>query len=127
MVAKLQAELEALANHQDVAAVLAEASKKRDDDTEASRLERVANAVEAIARSIGARANTGARLVEALKVLIPLERQAWKIDDGDGGGGGDEGAMKRLSDAERASRLASILERARQRASATGKDGDGAG
>lgn len=84
LVARLQRDLDAIAEHQDVAAVLSEAARKRDDDTESSRLARVADAVEAISRSIGARANTGARLVDALKVLIPLERQAWKIDAGAG-------------------------------------------
>ena len=82
VVAQLQAELEVIAGHQDVAKVLAEAAKMRDDDTESSRLARVAATIEAVMKSLNARANTSARLIETLKGLIPLERQAWKIDTG---------------------------------------------
>lgn len=130
VVARLQADLEAIAGHQDVATVLAEASAVRPDDTKDSRLERVAAAVESLTKSVNARANTTSRLVETLKSLIPLERQAYKIDDGDGSGGGGVGDLSRpLTDAERASRLASILERVRQRAQAgdAGAGGDAPG
>lgn len=130
VLARLQADLEMIAGHQDVAQVLAEAARTRPDDTEHTRLERVATAVEALTKSLTARANVSARLVETLKGLIPLERQAYKIDDGDGGGGGGVGDLSRpLTDAERASRLASILERARQRAQAgdAGAGGDAPG
>jgi hypothetical protein len=96
VVSKLQADLEVIAEHQDVAAVLAEAAKARGDDTETSRMARVANVVESLTRSIGARANTSARLIEALKGLIPLERQAWKIDDGGTGDGTYEERLRRL-------------------------------
>ena len=120
VVARLQADLEVIAGHQDVAAVLAQAAKKRDDDTEISRLARVAAAVESVSKSVAGMANTSARLIEALKSLIPLERQAWKIDDS---AEDPSTTGRQLSDAERASRLASIFERARQRA-AKSADGD---
>jgi len=120
VLAKLQADLQVIAGHQDVAELLAEAAKKRDDDTETSRLARVAATVESVSKSVAGMANTGARLIEALKSLIPLERQAWKIDnDSDD----PDAAARHLSDAERASRLTSLLERARQRA-AKAADGD---
>lgn len=82
VVSQLQADLEVIAEHQDVSALLAEAAKMRDDDTESSRLARVAATIEAVMKSLNARANTSARLIETLKGLIPLERQAWKIDTG---------------------------------------------
>lgn len=49
-------------------------------------------------------------LAEAMKNLIGLERQAWGLDDD--GGEGDTG--RALSDVERATRLAGILDRARR-------------
>jgi hypothetical protein len=42
----------------------------------------MAAAVESLTRSVNARANISARLIETMKGLIPLERQAWKIDTG---------------------------------------------
>lgn len=82
VLAKLQTDLELIAGHQDAALMLAEAAKKLEDETEAARLARVAAAVEALTKSVTARANVSARLIETLKSLIPLERQAWKIDAG---------------------------------------------
>jgi len=82
VVAQLQADLETIAGHQDAAEVLAEAAKMRDDDTESSRQARVAAVAESVIKSVNARANISARLIETMKVLIPLERQAWKIDTG---------------------------------------------
>lgn len=67
-------------------------------------------------------------LAEALRTLITIERECYAMD-GDGGGGGIGDLSRPLTDAERASRLASILERARQRAQAddAGAGGDAAG
>lgn len=63
------------------------------------------------------------KVAETLKIAIGLEREAYGIDPKDGGNDpAGAGASRILSDAERASRLASIIERARQRA----KDADAA-
>lgn len=64
------------------------------------------------------------KVAETLKIAIGLEREAYGIDPKDGGNdpAATGGASRILSDAERASRLASIMERARQRA----KDADAA-
>lgn len=60
-------------------------------------------------------------LSDSLKTLITLEREAWGLNDlpTEGAGAGRE-----LSDVERATRLASILARARARAAAAGEGGD---
>lgn len=55
-------------------------------------------------------------LTDALKTMIGLEREAWSIGADDKGD--DEAGKKVMSDAERASRLASILSSARSKADA---------
>jgi hypothetical protein len=55
-------------------------------------------------------------LADSLKTLIGLEREAWNIGADDGGEGA--GAGKVLTDAERASRVAAILSRARSQSDA---------
>jgi hypothetical protein len=82
VVAQLQADLETIAGHQDVRSLLTGLSQRRQDDTDESHAERMAAAVESLTRSVNARANISARLIETMKGLIPLERQAWKIDTG---------------------------------------------
>lgn len=61
------------------------------------------------------------KVAETLKIAIGLEREAYGLEPSKGGEGGDTpagSASRSLSDAERASRLASILERVRQRSEA---------
>lgn len=82
VVAQLQADLETIAGHQDVRSLLTGLAQRRQDDTDESHAERMAAAVESLTRSVNARANISARLIETLKHIIPLERQAWKIDTG---------------------------------------------
>lgn len=82
VVAQLQADLEVIARHQDLPSLLAGLSQPRPDDTEESRAERIAAAVESVMKNLNARATISAKLIETLKGLIPLERQAWKIDTG---------------------------------------------
>ena len=62
--------------------MLSEAASKLQDESESARVARVAAAVESLTKSVTVRANVSARLIETLKSLIPLERQAWKIDAG---------------------------------------------
>ena len=75
-------DLETIAGHQDVRSLLTGLAQRRQDDTDESHAERMAAAVESLTRSVNARANISARLIETLKHIIPLERQAWKIDTG---------------------------------------------
>lgn len=82
VLARLQADLEAISSHQDAALMLSEAASKLQDEPESARVARVAAAVESLTKSVTVRANVSARLIETLKSLIPLERQAWKIDAG---------------------------------------------
>lgn len=71
--------------------------------------------------SLSGRVSNVKALSDALKNLIGLEREAWGLNDlpTEGAGAGRE-----LSDVERATRLASILARARARAAAAGEGGD---
>lgn len=71
--------------------------------------------------SLSGRVSNVKALSDALKNLIGLEREAWGLNDlpTEGAGAGRE-----LSDVERATRLASILARARARAEAAGEGGE---
>jgi hypothetical protein len=64
------------------------------------------------------RIDSGKKVAEMLKIAVGMDRESNGIEPGKPGEGGDApaAASRILTDAERASRLASILERARQRA-----------
>ncbi len=70
------------------------------------------------------RIESGKKVAEMLKIAVGMDRESNGIDPKDFGNdpAATGGASRILSDAERASRLASIMERARQRA----KDADAA-
>lgn len=122
LVAKLLAELTGITERPDLIdelqhALLAEdlAGAVDDIDIKAAkgRAERLRDALDRVA-GIGGRIAGVKGLAEAMKNLIALERQAWNIDQDEGD---REASGRDLSDVERATRLASIMERA-QRAKA---------
>ena len=81
-----------------------------------------ARGMEASEKTLLTRSTVIGRMADALTKLVALERQAYKLDeDGEGGAGGIGDLSRPLTDAERASRLAAIIERARQRAQASGE------
>ena len=87
----------------------------------ADKGEHVSDALrQAITRCTSLTGNIGAlkSLADALRVLITIEREAYAMDVAGGGDGGIGDLSRPLTDAERASRLASIIERVRQRAQA---------
>lgn len=112
LVAKLFDELEGLTDRPDLVEELQQALKG-DDDSDAAN-DRAHKLREILDRvmSLPSRVTAVRGLAEALKNLIGLERQAWRIDADEGDG---EGAGRELTDIERAARLAAILERARKK------------
>lgn len=130
---KLLAELEHQIDHQDLYERLAElliepvegegqseAAKKRQRD----RWQAFNRAM-----ALGSRSSTMKQLGETLRIVIGLEREAYDIDRGRGSGAGDQAnaqPSRPLTDAERASRVVSILERVRQRSEGGGGGGGAA-
>lgn len=109
LVVKLLSELEAQTEHQDLFEELGELMAAPDDRGQDKRREAYLKVI-----SLSGRVSNIKALADALKNLVALEREAYSLDEKE-----EEGAAKRaLTDAERASRLATILERARTRAGA---------
>lgn len=90
-----------------VTEILAELEDKPADATELRK-------VFARAVGLGGRVGILKALAEIDAKLVPLERQAWNMDDP----ASTDGGQSNLSDAERASRLATLLDRARAAADA---------
>lgn len=82
-----------------------------DPDADENRLRQALNK----AISLPSRVGSIKAIAETITKLIDAERTAWKLDDATE----DANRGKVLSDAERASRLATILYRARERAAPT--------
>lgn len=126
LVRKLLEELAAVSDRPDLIESMEQALAERGEKAPEA-LRQALNRVTSLPGSVGALKT----LAEAMRTLITIEREAYSMDaDGGGGGGGGIGELARpLTDAERASRLASILERVRQRAQASdaGAGGDAAG
>ncbi len=124
LVRKLLEELAAVSDRPDLIESMEQALAERGEKAPEA-LRQALNRVTSLPGSVGALKT----LAEAMRTLITIEREAYSMD-ADGGGGGGIGELARpLTDAERASRLASILERVRQRAQASdaGAGGDAAG
>lgn len=125
LVRKLLEELAAVSDRPDLIESMEQALAERGEKAPEA-LRQALNRVTSLPGSVGALKT----LAEAMRTLITIEREAYSMDADGGGGGGGIGELARpLTDAERASRLASILERVRQRAQASdaGAGGDAAG
>lgn len=108
------AELRQVGDHVDTLDEMAKllADENGDSEAAAKRLDRVRDALNRATGLPGRIASIKA-LSDTIAKVIEAERTAWKLDKPAEEGAG--GVGKTLSDAERASRLATILERARSR------------
>ena len=104
LVSKLFGELEITTDNRNLFEQLGEMLRNPDEHGNDKRHE-----VYAKVMSLPSRVASVKALTDALKNLIALEREAYKLDANPEGAG----ATKPLSDAERASRLATILYRAK--------------
>jgi hypothetical protein len=120
LVGKLLAELKGVTDEPELIEALQQALLQADSeggdsiDIQAARgrAQRLRDALDRVV-SIGGRVAAVKGLAEAMKTLIGLERQAWNMDDPEPGD-----AVPPLTDAERASRLATLLARAQAAADA---------
>jgi hypothetical protein len=98
--------------------LMVEPDKPEDSEAQKERQRKLREAYQRVL-SLPGRADTLKKLADALRILIDKEREAFGAGTGGkpgDGGGGDDPPAKILSDAERASRMAAILERARRAA-----------
>lgn len=102
----LLAELRGSGEHQDTLDQIAE--MLGDPEADENRLRQALNK----AISLPSRVGSIKAIAETITKLIDAERTAWKLDDAPD----DPGRTRALSDAERASRLATIMQRARDSA-----------
>jgi transposase len=115
LVAKLVAEVGVLT---DRPALVQEMTSALADLEGADSVKGLRDAIDRV-MSLPGRVTSAKGLAEALKNLVALERQAWNMDaESDG----TAATGRELSDLERASRLASILDRARRAKAETSND-----
>lgn len=108
-------DVKATGEHQDTLDEIAKLLAANDDgEADPKRLDRLREALQR-ACSLPGRVGSFKAIVDSITKLCDAERTAWKLDDA----AEDANRGKVLSDAERASRLATILHRARERAPPT--------